>query len=325
LKLAKDYPDALEMGPALLRAGQLSGKQGDSAQASQIFRRLSTLDIPHDLQTDARIELARVLVDQGDPQQALNLLKSMEVDYPALDQGEATVRRLIRARALNQLGKFVNAMREIDMLDSNFDDLSAREALYIRATAFDGMGLHADASRAWLLFATDTIGKERSEAFASSARLALLANDEVAVIFIAETAAAVDADQGIKSYLMEAKERLGLIEKSPATDLSSMLDEAQAWIESGEALRAMTALKPLFDSRSTLTDAPLKARLAVTWARAIEEQFGLEPAIDVLRAERPIFSNPAQLGLLDIAAASLFEKHNRFVEATRAYQGEYGQ
>lgn len=325
LKLAKDYPGSMEIGPALLRAGYLSAKQGDTAQAAQIFRNLSSMDISDSLQAATRVELARVLITQGDPLQALHLIKSMEVDYPASDEGEATVRRLIRARALNKLGKYVDAMREIDMLDRSFDDLAAWESLHIRATAFDGMGLHADASRAWLLYATDAIGKERAEAYANAARLALLANDEVAVLFIAETAAKQGFEEGLSEYLIEAKERLGMLDAQPGSDLNHTLDGIEAWIEEGKILRAMNALKPLFNQRSRMLELDLRARLSVAWARCIEDQEGLKPAIQLLSDERTSFTTSEEIRLLDITAASLFEKHNRFVEATLAYQGEYGQ
>ncbi len=325
LKLVKDYPASMEMGPALLRAGHLSAKQGDTAQAAQIFRNLSNMDIPDSLQAATRVELARVLITQGDPQQALNLLKSMEVDYPALDEGEATVRRLIRARALNKLGKFVNALREIDMLDRHFDELSAWESLHIRATAFEGMGLHADASQAWLYYATDAIGKDRAEAYASAARLALLANDELAVRFIAKTAAEAGFDEGLQDYLEEAEMRLGMVDVEPRSDLNNTLDSIEDLIEQGKILTAMNKLKPLFNRRSRMLEVDLRARLSVAWARCIENQEGLDQAIQLLSQERLTFNTTEEIALIDVAAASLFEKHNLFVEAVKAYQGEYGQ
>jgi len=325
LKLVKDYPDSLEMGPALLRAGQLSAKQGDTSQAAEILRRLSSMDISDSLQASTRMELARVLISQGDPQQALNLIKSMEVDYPAADQGEATVRRLIRARALNKLGKFAVALREIDMLDRNFDDLSAWESLFIRATAFEGMGLHADAAISWLAYAVKAIGKDRANAYASAARLALLANDEMAVIFISDKAIEDGFEAQVSEYLMQAKERLGLAEPQQDNDLAAKLEEGEKRIEAGEILRAMELLQSLFQNRTRIHELDVKARLDVAWARCIEDQEGLAQAIQILANERKTFSSSDELKLLDIAAASLFEKHELFVEATQAYQGEYGQ
>ncbi len=124
---------------------------------------------------------------------------------------------------------------------------------------------------------------------------------------------------------MQAKERLGLAEPQQDNDLAAKLEEGEKRIEAGEILRAMELLQSLFQNRTRIHELDVKARLDVAWARCIEDQEGLAQAIQILANERKTFSSSDELKLLDIAAASLFEKHELFVEATQAYQGEYGQ
>jgi tetratricopeptide (TPR) repeat protein len=325
LKLAKDYPLSMEVGPAMLRAGIISANQNENTQAATIFRDLIKMAIPTELQASARMELARALIGMNDPKRALNLLRALEADYPSMDKAEATVRRLIRARALNKMDQPYDALREIDLLDKNFNDLAAWESLHIRATAFEKIGLFTDASRAWLHYAINAIGKDRSQAFASAARLALQADDELAVLFIAETAAEDGLAEGLEEFVTDAKVRLGLIEAQPTSDRGSSLDEAEALVNVGEILRAMKLLGPLYRTRSSMIEVDLRARLTVLWARCKENQNGLDEAIALLKLERSTFSSTSELNLIDIGAADLFTKHDQFLEAARAYQGEFGQ
>jgi tetratricopeptide (TPR) repeat protein len=210
LTLAEDYPSSAVVGEAYMRAGRISGQLGQWAEASRLFRTLSNLDAGSEYHAAARLEWARAMVAQGDPQAALYMLSALATNYPTTDVTELTGRRLVKARALNARELFMEALTELDRADPNFDDFGRWEALHIRALALEGVGLPGDAARAWLLYAGEANGNDRAHAYHEAARLSLAADDELAVLFVIRQAEIAGVTTGLEAYERDARQKLGL-------------------------------------------------------------------------------------------------------------------
>jgi len=324
LALAEDYPNSTVIGEAYMRAGRISAVLGQWGEASRLFRTLAALEAAPEYAAPARLEWARAMIAQGDPQAALYMLSHLDSEYPATDRTEITARRLVRARALNETRRYAEALREIDMTDGDFDSFGAWEALHVRAVALEGVGLPSEAARAWLVFAREAKREDKDLAYREAARLSLKAQDELAVLFIVQQGELAGVTEGLDRFERIARERLGLSLASDGESIQTRVGNAEQWIEEGDFTSAAAVLQPVFLGRGALDDL-LDARVCVAWAQCVNEQAGLEPAIDLLRAARPEMGTPEARQRLDVGAAKLFEIHRRFDDAVAAYQGTYAK
>ena len=324
LSLTEDYPNASVVGEAYMRAGRISSQLGQWGEASRLFRTLATLSVAGEYHASARLEWARAMIAQGDPQAALYMLSALDTNYPAVDVTEATARRLVKARALNERGRFMEALEQIDDADPNFDDFGRWEALYIRAIGLEGIGRPGDAARAWLLYSNEAKGHDLALAYKEAARLSLEADDELATLFVVRRAELAGLSSGLEVYEHEARRRLGFEnEKEPST-IADRIDEAEVVLRS-DPTKATELVRSLYLARGALPDEETDARVCAVWARCLEATSGLAAAIEVLTEVRPSFESDAMRRVIDITAANLFEKTNRFDDAISAYQGTYAQ
>ncbi len=324
LALVEDYPNADVVGEAYMRAGRISASMGQWSEATRLFRTLANSDFASDYAAAARVEWARAMIAQGDSQAALYMLNALDTNYPTVDPIELTARRLVTARALNEVGRYMDALEEIDLADPDFDAYGAWEALHIRAVALEGIGLAADAARAWLLYAREAKGRDKSLAFQHAARLSLLADDELAVLFVAQQARLAGVNEGIDRFERDARERLGLPLADEAAGAADRITRAEEALDRGAFGEARAALQPLFQARGAL-EAELEVRVVVGWARCRTDELGLDAGLDVLRAARTDFEDARLRGRVDVAAATLYENAGRFDLAIEAYQGRYPQ
>ncbi len=321
LALIQDYPRASTTGEATMRAGRISARLGQWGEASRLYRGLANLDSAPEYHAAARLEWARAMVAQGESQAALQMLSALASAHPAASPIEESARRLVRARALSTRGLHMEALQELDLSEAHLDPLAQREALEIRAGALAGIGLPAEAGRAWLLVAQDAHEGDQIYAYQQAAELALEAGDELAALFVVREARERGVELELAYVEHEARDRLGLVDEQRA-GVAERLSQAEAALNRNEVGRASEVLETLFLARGAV-DEQTSARITVAWARCVESRESLERAIALLSEVREGLSSPEAQRLVDIGAAALFEKNGRFEEASGAYEGRY--
>ena len=326
--LLETFPSSRAAGEGLLRSGRIYERLGAWSEASMQFRELANRAEHPELHAQARLALARCLVELGSPESARFLLDTLDAQHPTGDPLERTQRLVVRAQTLNALGRFLEALQLLDGSARELDALAAQDVLRVRARSLEGVGMPGEAGRAWLLVAAGTSGAERTAALEEAARLALADGDELGVLFLHREAAPEERTQALEESVREARVRLGLEERraaagSAAPELEQRVVAAEASLEAGELDRASRAFQGLFAQRRTFDEA-LAARVTVGWARCLAAQDGLAAAIELLGAERGGLAALEARRRLDLGAARLFEEHQRYDLAVEAYRGVYG-
>lgn len=321
--LVETYPGAQEVTEATMRVARLLERQGQWAEASLRFRALARADVTGQYAPLARIELARCSIELGDPQTALHMLAALDSDGAALDPSEVAGRELVRADALNALQRPMEALRALESVDWNTAPLARTRAMRARARALDGLGLHADAARAWLLYGSEASGSERALALREAARLSLVADDELGVLFVVREAERSGASEDLGPYWHQARVRLGLEPPESAQgDVASRLSNAEAMLARGEAAQAAVVLEPMFLGRGAL-DPRSGLRLLLAWADAQHQRFGVDQALRLLAQERAAFDEAGARSAIDAFAARLLEREGLYDRAVDAYEGRY--
>lgn len=313
-------PDGAE---AMFRAGRILERLGHWAEAAQHFRTLASIDEGKLFHARARLELARVSIELGDAKSAVHLLNFLETNYPTLDKVERAERRLVRARAFNAVHEYVEALRVLEEGEVVSAPEAEARALEVRAVAFEGLGFHVEAARAWLIFARETDDEEaRVRAFEQAGELSLEAGDELGALFVCREAAKHGADEGLGELQRRARLRLGLDEADTPTTILERLELAEKRLADGDTRGAGLLFESLYLARGAL---PLdeQARVLAGWARVVALRSGLEAAIEVLSRSRAGLEEPEAQGLLDVTAAGLYEAEGLYELAAEAYRGIY--
>ncbi|MEW6073137.1 MAG: tetratricopeptide repeat protein [Planctomycetota bacterium] len=323
--LVETYPHAELADDAYMRSGRILQRMGRWSEAAVQFEEL--LERGHDLgyHPAARLEIARCQIERGDPQSALYILESLQSKYPATNAVEKEARLLVRATALNAAGRYGEALREVDAAGPELDTAANKEALKVRANSFEGLQQYAEASRAWLLYGRAVSPAEREAALRQAARLALLADDALAVLFICKEAEAIPPGQSFDEYAQEAERRLGLLPPADAalTTARERMELAEGWLDHGEFARAAEVFEPLFLARGALETEEERARVCVDWARCVDGRRDLEEAIRILSELRPSFTSSGARSTLDLGAATILERRALYDRAVEAYGGRY--
>jgi tetratricopeptide (TPR) repeat protein len=322
--LAEDYAHSPEMADATLRTGRILERQGAWSEASLQFRVLAAMPEGAEFHAVARLEVARCAIETGDPQSALHLLASLDANYPAHDRTEVTARTLVRAAALNARGRHMEALRAIEEVQAELDPLADREALGVRALALEGAGLPVEAGRAWLVFARRSSGADRRKAYEHAARLALEADDELAVLFVCREAERNGMADGLGRTWRAARERLGydVQEETATTGIAARIAQGEAWLAANDLTRARPVFEALYLARGALAEDDA-ARVVAGWAACVAREQGLEQALDLLRESRPRFETLQARSRLDLMAAKLLEAADESDRSIAAYEGRY--
>lgn len=313
-------PDGSE---ALYRAGRILQRLGHWAEAAQHFRTLASLDEARPFHARARLELARVSIELGDAKSALHLLNFLEGNFETSDPVERAERRLVRARALNATHEYVEALRVLEEGEVvSATDAEAR-AIEIRAVAFEGLGFHVEAARAWLIHARETDDEEaRVHSFEKAAELSLEAGDELGTLFVVREAARHGADEGLGEFQRRARQRLGLDESEVPATIQERLALAEERLAKGETRAAGELFEGLYLARGALP-ASEQARVLAGWARVVRTRSGLEAALELLSRSRNGLEDPDAQQRCDVTAAALLEEEGLYEAAAEAYRGIY--
>lgn len=324
LSIPADYPESLSAIEATMRGGRVLARLGRWSEASGQFRSLTRDPDAAEFHAGARLEIARASVNLGDPQSALYLLESLDDDYPTTSPLESTARLLVRAMALNGMGRFMEAMRELDAAGPDLDPLGGAEAFLVRAEALEGLKLDIEAGQAWIHYSREVSGPERTRALREAARLALDGGDEMGALFVWREADRLGLGAELEDLRQEARRRLGLIEDTTPDEVatSDRIGLAESWLDQGDLERAAPVFESLYLGRSALTPEAA-VRVVIGWARCVEPRQGLASAVRLLAEARPAAPAIELKARLDVAAAGLFEKYERFDEAIDAYRGRY--
>lgn len=321
--LVENYPAAEEVPEATLRSGLVLERLGQWSEASLRFRTLASLEGGAPYNVVSRLELARCSIELGDPQSGLHLVRALDANYPTTDADETATRELVRAQALIALERPMEALRAIEPLESSLSPAMRREAMRLRAQALDGVGLPADAARAWLFYGGEAGGEERVLALREAARLSLAADDELGVLFVCREAERFGLVEELGSYWHRARVRLGLEQEEPTGgDVAMRLKSAEELLERDEVRQASTLLEPIFLARGALSPQN-RLRVVLAWADSIERRFDVDQALRLLAQERTSFEDARSRAAVDASAARLLEREGLFDRAIEAYEGRY--
>ena len=306
-----------------MRAGRISARMGLYNEAASLFRRLADLD-GSEYRPAARLELSRALIELGDWQMSLLILRNLDEHFPPLDPSEKTARALVRASAQNARGAPIESLRELDGMDESFDPLGTWEALAIRARALEAMSLPGDAARAWLAYSRNANDQERERALKEAARLTLEAGDELGVLFICREAARLGVADGFPVYQRKARQALGFVVAGDAAGagIEDRIEHGESLLGLNEIAFAAPVFESLFAGRQGLSEAQA-ARVCVGWATCVAENSGFEASIEILSEERARYQTLEAKKRLDMVAASLLEEAGLLERAVDAYQGSY--
>lgn len=319
------YRTSPEHPNARYRAALALERLGLFADANQQFRILANLDLQHGYESEAWIGMARTTNALGDPQGALRTLDALEVNVPPVSIGDRRERLLERVRALNGLDRFDLALETLDEIDQlGLTAAETAESFGLRGVTFEGLGLLAEAGRAWLVFAREVDGPDRGRALENAARLALADADELAALLVCEEARSLGFAERLRPYEIEARNRLGLYVAIDPLEVppSQRLDLAESWLDEGRIGKASHAVETLFEVRGQLDEEGL-ARVWRLRARILNATSDLGAALDLLRAARSQLLDAEHRALLDATAAGFFEQLGRFEDAVEAYGGRY--
>lgn len=324
-QVLEKYRTSPRMPEALHRAGLMLATLGRWGDAANQFVELANVAEDPYLAERSRLELARCMVHTQSAARALHTLDLLDQSHPCLEDEACIERDLVRVEAMVATGEALEGLRLLDRLDGFELSLANEgESLRLRAQAFEALELWPEASQAWLVWSQAAPFDQRARALHKAAELALFAEDELAVVFIWQTASAQGLQEGLEGLHRQALEGLGIEEAPSPGDPSVMetLDLAEEWGGSGDWTRASAAMAPLYQDRRAF-DEPLLSRVTAVWASCVEAEVGLEEAIAVLRENRSALQDIDNRRLLDRRAAELYESHGLFDRAIDAYQGLY--
>lgn len=320
--VARRTADAEFIPDALMRAGVILERMGDWREAARPFSALANLAEPHPHQARARLEIARCMTYTGDARQALFMLDALEQVFPAADAHERQARLYVRARALNGTEQHADALRTLAEAESLGSDATQNaSAMEMRAEALEHFARPAEAARAWLSFSEAARGADRRRALANAARLALDADDWIAVLMIEKYARGSGAEGDIAEFARSARANLGLDGNGglPTSPEESLM-RAEELLSARAFRSAVQTCEALYRTRELLDEA-LFTRLASVYARALDADRGVGEAIDVLRAAVRSMKDVENRKRMYVLAAELYESHELFDEAIAAYGG----
>jgi tetratricopeptide (TPR) repeat protein len=320
--VARNHPDADELPESLWRAGTLLERLADWTAAAGSFTALANLPVQHVWASRARLELARCLALSGDARQSLLLLDALENLFPTTQYAEVQSRLFVRALALHGAGRRGEALAALAEADRmGIEPGWETQATELRADALEHFDRPAEAARAWLKLAQLVEGSERERALVHAARLARVAGDPLAVLMIERSAEGTGARASIEPWALEARAALGLDVPTAAARLATAIETAQSWLSTHLPHQAALVLEPEWSARAALTESEL-VQLGTVYARALDEDKGIDLALNAVRlALRDVHGDVGRRALF-VVAGELFERHERWDEAARAYGGE---
>jgi len=187
--LIERQPDSELVPEAMFKSGVLSMREGAWQDAAQRLSDLLRLEVEHDYESPARLELAYCVAELGEYERALYMIDALEGIAPPQTQEEERRRAYVRIRAMAGLGQGKQALALLDDVDRRLGFATTkRESLSLRAAASEAAGQLEEAARSWLAYGRMSEGAERNRALTRAARLAIDGGDELTAMFILQLA-----------------------------------------------------------------------------------------------------------------------------------------
>ena len=327
-QLAQDFPSSDLVPSALTHAAQLLQRSGQWGEAKQVLSQLCNLPYAHDHYPNGLLELARCHAELGEGRQGLRILDALNAIWP-LDKGVDSPaiqaeRLFVHAACLFEAGDAGEALVLLDKCNElgHRGDLDPK-VFPLRARALEAVGRPADAAVAWLARSRRVEGKEsQGAALSEAARLALVADDQLALDLIYARGVELGVEQSLAGLRFEARASLGLSTDGMKPEgPSGLLLLGKRHLDAGrneEALSALLAAKAHRDEFNETENLDLNILLG----RASKEVRGIDSAVAEMREGLPLLSKRGDRTQVYLYAAELYESAGRYEDAIAAYEGQ---
>jgi len=327
-QLAQDFPSSDLVPSALTHAAQLLQRSGQWGEAKQVLSQLCNLPYAHDHYPNGLLELARCHAELGEGRQGLRILDALNAIWP-LDKGVDSPaiqaeRLFVQAACLFEAGDAGGALVLLDKCNDlgHRGDLDPK-VFPLRARALEAVGRPADAAVAWLARSRRVEGKElQGAALSEAARLALVADDQLALDLIYARGVELGVEQSLAGHRFEARASLGLSTDGMKPEgPSGLLLLGKRRLDAGrneEALSALLAAKAHRDEFNETENLDLNILLG----RASKEVRGIDSAVAEMREGLPLLSKRGDRTQVYLYAAELYESAGRYEDAIAAYEGQ---
>ena len=324
-EVRENYATSVKVPEAIYFAGLMHIMLDEWSEASLTFRELINMQDEHDFRVEGMKGLTRSLIELRDEDTALHTLDIINKRFPATASGDRRERLFLRADALAGVDDFISCLRILEKLQSSaLNEVELLKVHELRARSFEGLDLHSEAGRSWLLFAQGALGAEKQAALIKAAQLALESGDELAVLFIGSTVESDELRESIAPFIREANVRMGLSNLGSLESLNSeeRITLAERHIGVQRYDDAELALTDVLSKRDELP-GNLRFRFAIAWTSVLENTGTYEEAIAFLSSERPFTEKLSDRGQLDIRAAAIFERNGFPEKGIAAFGGNY--
>jgi len=325
--LAEQYPHSELVPGALSKAGALLQRAGQWDEAKQVLSELCNLPYAHDLYPHGLLELARCHAELSEGREGIRVLDALDAIW-ALEKIDSTraaraERLFVRAACFYEADEAGQALVLLD--DCN--DLGHRgdldpQVFPLRARAMEAVGRPADAAVAWLARARSVSDKAvQEQALKEAARLALVADDQLAVDLIYARGAELGLEDSLRGLRFEARARLGLSTEGMEPDnASGLVLLGRTRLDSGDAQGAFNALVQARSHRGQLDESEV-LELNILLGRAAHETLGVDEAVAEMREGLSKLSRRGDRAQIYLLAAEFYEAAGRYEDAIDAYGG----
>jgi tetratricopeptide (TPR) repeat protein len=327
-QLAQDFPTSELVPSALAHAGRLLQQAGQWGEAKQVLSQLCNLPYAHDFYPNGLLELARCHAQLSEGRQGIRILDALNAIWPleeaTASPSEQAERHFVHAACLYEAG---DAGRALVLLDK-CNELGHRgdldpQVLPLRARALAAVGRPADASVAWLARSRTVKSKElQSSALVEAARLALVADDQLALDLIYARGVELGVEQALEGFRFQARASLGLDTDGMKPDSpAGLLLLGKVHLDAGRYEQALTSLLALKGHREELSESD-NLKLNILLGRASHEVRGVDSAVAEMREGLSLLPRRGDRTQIYLYAAELYESAGRYEDAIAAYEGQ---
>jgi len=325
--LAEQYPESELVPEALSHAGTLLQSAGQWGEAKQVLGELCNLPYAHDRYPHGLLELARCHAQLSAGRAGLRVLDALDAIWPLEKTADTTAARaerfFVRAACLYEAG---DAGQALVLLDT-CNDLGHRgdldpQVFPLRAKALEAVGRPADAAVAWLARSRTTSTETlQEEALTEAARLALLADDQLAMDLIYARGVELGLEDALRGLRFEARARLGISTDGmqPSTPAGLLL-LGRTRLDSGDAQAALNVLVQAKSHREELSE-PDNLKLNLLIGHAAHQVLGVNEAVAEMREGLSNLSRRGDRAQVYLLAAEFYEAAGRYDDAIDAYGG----
>jgi len=326
-QLAEQYPQSDLVPASLAKASTILQRAGQWGEAKEVLADLCNLPYAHQQYPFGLLELARCHAQLSEGHEGQRVLDALDAIWP-LEKIESTraeraERLFVRAACLFEAG---DPGRTLVLLD-NCNDLGHRgdldpQVFPLRAKALEALGRPADAAVAWLARSRTTTDEHVQESsLKEAARLALAADDQLAMDLIYARGVELGVEDSLRGLRFEARARLGLDtdDANPET-AAGLLLLGRARLTSGDAEGALNALVQAKSHSEKLKGNDL-LELNILLGHAAHQVLGVDEAVAEMREGLSLLSSRGDRAQIYLLAAEFFEAAGRYDDAIDAYGG----